>query len=246
MHLFEFSIFDLFDIIIVAFLVYQFLRFIKGSKAMQMFIGLILIFFITFLANILRMQGLSWILNSLKTVWIIAFVIVFQPEIRKALTMIGKSRIIRFFIKDSRKTVIDEIVRSVQKLTDRGWGGLIVLEGQIGLKNITDTGTNLNADLNSDLILSIFSSKSPLHDGALIIKDEKIIAASCILPLSENPLPGINLGTRHRAALGLSEEADALIIVVSEERRTISLAFKGQLRREVDTISLQKEIGKFY
>ncbi len=244
--MFKFGILDIIDIILISFGVYQILKLVKGTRAMQMFIGLVFIFVITFFANIIQLSGLSWILNSLKTVWIVAFVIVFQPEIRNALTMLGKSRIVRYFYEADKKTSIDEIVRSVQKLSDRGIGALIVLEGRVGLKNIVDSGVKLDADLNIDLIVSIFSTKAPLHDGAMIIKDEKIIAASCILPLSENPLPDINLGTRHRAALGLAEQSDAMIIIVSEERRTISIAQKGELRRGVDTISLKKEISRFY
>lgn len=244
--MFSFTLIDIIDIAIITIGIYQLLKFIKGTRAMQMFIGLLVIFFITFLANIFNLSGLSWILNSLKTVWIIAFVILFQPEIRNALTMLGKSRLVRYFYEESRKTFIDRIVRSVQNLSDRGIGALIVLEGRIGLKNITMTGIELDAELNAELLVSIFSKKSPLHDGAVIIKDEKITAAACILPLSENPLPDINLGTRHRAALGLSEETDAFIIVVSEERRTISIAQKGNLKRGVDTIALKKQISKFY
>ena len=237
---------DVIDIIIVALFIHQLLRFIRGSRAMQMFIGIALILLATLLSNMIQFRALSWILNSLKSIWILAFVIVFQPEIRRALTDIGKSKLVRYFIKEERKTIIVEIIKSVQKLTDRGIGGLIVLEGQIGLKHIIDTGTPLNANLNSELIVTIFTPKSPLHDGAMVIKDEKIIAASCILPLSENPMPGINLGTRHRAALGMSEESDALIIVVSEERRSISIAEKGNLKYNVDANTLEKEINRFY
>ncbi len=242
----NFNIIDIIDIIIVSFAMYQLLKFIKGTRAMQMFIGIILIFLITFFANVLQFTALAWIMNSLKSVWIIAFVIIFQPEIRNALTLMGKSRIIRYFYKQEKKTFIDEIIKAVQKLSDRGLGALIVLEGKIGLKNIVITGTPIDANINSDLIVSIFSPKTPLHDGAVIIKEDKIIAASCILPLSENPFHEFNIGTRHRAALGLSEETDAFIIVVSEERRIISIAYKGKLRRELDAISLQKEINKFY
>lgn len=244
--MFKISIIDIIDIVLIAFAIYQILKLIKGTRAMQMFIGIIFIFMITFIANIMQLSGLSWILNALKTTWIIAFLIIFQPEIRNALTIMGKSKIVRYFYAQDKQTSIDEIVKSVQKLSDRGIGALIVLEGRVGLKHIADSGVGIDAGLNTELIVSIFSRKAPLHDGAMIIKDEKIIAASCILPLSENPLPDINLGTRHRAALGLAEQSDAFIIVVSEERRSISIAYKGELRREIDTISLKKDISKFY
>lgn len=244
--MFKFTIIDIIDIVLITFAVYQILKLIKGTRAMQMFIGILFIFMITFIANLIQLSGLSWILNALKTTWIIAFLIIFQPEIRNALTIMGKSKIVRYFFAQDKQTSIDEIVKSVQKLSDRGIGALIVLEGRVGLKHIADSGVGIDAGLNTELIVSIFSRKAPLHDGAMIIKDEKIIAASCILPLSENPLPDINLGTRHRAALGLAEQSDAFIIVVSEERRSISIAYKGELRREIDTISLKKDISKFY
>ena len=240
------NLIDLMDIILVSFAVYEMLRFMRGSRATQMFIGIAFILILTFLSNLIQFRALSWILNSLKSIWILAFIVVFQQEIRRALTDIGKSKIVRYFIKEERKTIIDEIIKSVQKLTDRGIGALIVLEGQVGLKHIMDSGTPLNANLNSELIVTIFTPKSPLHDGAMVIKDEKIVAASCILPLSENPLPGINLGTRHRAALGLSEESDAMIIVISEERRSISIAKKGNLKINVDANTLEREISRFY
>ncbi|MDI6700242.1 MAG: diadenylate cyclase CdaA [bacterium] len=246
MSLIKITVLDLIDIVLVAVIVYQALRFLKGTRAVQMFIGIFLIFLLTFIADILNLRGLTWILNGLKSIWIIFFIVVFQPEIRRVLTVLGKSKFVRYFIREERKTYIDEIVKSVQKLVDRGLGGLIVLEGDVGLKHFYESGTVLNSSINSDLVVSIFSPKSPLHDGALIIKDERMVAASAILPLSENPIQGVTLGTRHRAALGLSEESDAFVIVISEERRMISIAEKGVLKRDVDSSTLEKEISRFY
>lgn len=246
MQLIRITLFDLIDIIIVSTLIYQVLRYLKGTRTVQMFIGILLILFVNLVFNILNFRAMNWIFGGLKSIWLIFFIVVFQPEIRRVLTDLGKSKLIRYFLREEKKTFIDEILKSVQKLVDRGLGALIVLEGDVGLKHLYDSGTVLNSSINSDLITSIFSPKSPLHDGALIIKDEKIVAASTILPLSENPIQGVTLGTRHRAALGLSEESDALIIVVSEERRFVSIAYKGALTMNVDTITLEKEIVKFY
>jgi len=240
------TLFDLIDIIIVSTLIYQVLRYLKGTRTVQMFIGILLILFVNLVFNILNFRAMNWIFGGLKSIWLIFFIVVFQPEIRRVLTDLGKSKLIRYFLRQEKKTFIDEILKSIQKLVDRGLGALIVLEGDVGLKHLYDSGTILKSSINSDLITSIFLPKSPLHDGALIIKEEKIVAASAILPLSENPIQGVTLGTRHRAALGLSEESDALVIVVSEERRFVSIAYKGVLTMNIDTTRLEKEIIKFY
>ncbi len=246
MQLIGITLFDLIDIIIVSTLIYQVLRYLKGTRTVQMFIGILLILFVNLVFNILNFRAMNWIFGGLKSIWLIFFIVVFQPEIRRVLTDLGKSKLIRYFLRQEKKTFIDEILKSIQKLVDRGLGALIVLEGDVGLKHLYDSGTILKSSINSDLITSIFLPKSPLHDGALIIKEEKIVAASAILPLSENPIQGVTLGTRHRAALGLSEESDALVIVVSEERRFVSIAYKGVLTMNIDTTRLEKEIIKFY
>ncbi len=238
----SFNIIDVIDILVVSILIYQILRFIKGTRATQILVGLVLVFVLALLANILNFEALSWIINGIKTVWLIAFVIVFQPEIRRALTMLGRTRFIKFFLKETDDSFIMEIIEAAKGLTENGWGGLIVIERKVGLKSYLENSVKLEADVSADLIKSIFAPKSPLHDGAIIIKDDRIVAATCILPLSNNPNLDKKYGTRHRAGIGITEDTDAISIIISEERSSISLAEKGYLYPDLDAIQLEKRL----
>lgn len=233
---------DILDIIIVAFLFYRLFLLFRGSRATQMFIGLFLLIILSFLAQWLNLNALNWILSSLKTVWVIAFVILFQPELRKALTQLGQNRVIGMFLKVEESGTISEIVRACHQLTQKGLGAIIVIEQDVGLRNYIETGTSLDAKVTSDLLVTVFTPPSPLHDGAVIIEKNRVLAAGCILPLSQNPRLGRALGTRHRAGLGLSEETDAITIIVSEETSMISLARAGKLKRKLDINSLRNEL----
>lgn len=233
---------DILDIVIVAFLFYRLFLLVKGTRATQMFIGLFLLIIVSFIARWLNLNALNWIISSLKTVWVIAFVILFQPELRKALTQLGQNRILGFFIKVEESSIVSEIVKACHQLTQKGLGALIVLERDVGLRNYTETGTPLDARVTSELLVTIFTPPSPLHDGAAIVEKNRVIAAGCILPLSQNPRLSKSLGTRHRAGLGLSEETDAIVIIVSEETGTISLAISGKLRRKLDINTLRNDL----
>lgn len=233
---------DILDIVIVAFLFYRLFLLIKGTRAIQMFIGLFLLIIISFIARWLQFNALNWIISSLKTVWVIAFVILFQPELRKALTQLGQNRILGMFLKVESSGTVTEIVKACQVLVQKGLGGIIVLERDVGLKNYIETGTRLDAKVSDDLLVTIFTSPGPLHDGAVIIEKDRIVAAGCILPLSQNPRIGRALGTRHRAGLGLSEETDALVIIISEETGSISLAREGKLKRRLELNALRNEL----
>ncbi len=233
---------DILDIIIVAFLFYRLFLLVKGTRATQMFIGLFLLIIVSFIARWLNLNALNWIISSLKTVWVIAFVILFQPELRKALTQLGQNRILGFFIKVEESSIVSEIVKACHQLTQKGLGALIVLERDVGLRNYIETGTPLDARVTSELLVTVFTPPSPLHDGAAIIEKNRVIAAGCILPLSQNPRLSKSLGTRHRAGLGLSEETDAIVIIVSEETGTISLAISGKLRRKLDINTLRNDL----
>ncbi|MDD3642475.1 MAG: diadenylate cyclase CdaA [Candidatus Krumholzibacteria bacterium] len=233
---------DLLDIIIVAYLFYVLFILIKGTRAIQMFIGLFLLIIISFIAQWLNLNALNWILSSLKTVWVIAFVILFQPELRKALTQLGQNRILGMFLKVESSGTVTEIVRACQLIVQKGLGAIIVIERDVGLKNYIETGTRLDAKVTDELLLTIFTPSGPLHDGAVIIEKDRIIAAGCILPLSQNPRIGRALGTRHRAGLGLSEETDALVIIISEETGSISLAREGKLKRKLELNALRNEL----
>lgn len=233
---------DVLDILIVAFLFYRLFLLIRGTRAAQMFIGLFLLIIVSFIARWLNMNALNWILSSLKTVWVIAFVILFQPELRRALSLLGQNRIIGYFIKVEESGTVSEIVKACHQLTQSGLGAIIAIEQDVGLRNYIETGTPIDGRVTAELLVTIFTPPSPLHDGAVIIEKNRLIAAGCILPLSQNPRLAKSLGTRHRAGLGLSEESDAVVIIVSEETRTISLAFGGKLKRKLDINTLRNDL----
>lgn len=233
---------DILDIIIVAFLFYRIYLLIKGTRALQMFIGLFLLIIVSFIAQWLNFNALNWILSSLKTVWVIAFVILFQPELRKALTQLGQNRIIGMFLKVEGSSTVSEIVKACLQLSQQGLGALIVIERDVGLRNYIETGTPLDARVTAELLVTIFTPPGPLHDGAVIVEKNRVVAAGCILPLSQNPRLTRSLGTRHRAGLGLSEETDAIVIIVSEETKMISLAIGGKLKRKLDINTLRNDL----
>ena len=233
---------DILDCIIVAFLFYRVFLLIRGTRAAQMFIGLFLLIIVSFVARWLNMNALNWILSSLKTVWVIAFVILFQPELRRALSLLGQNRILGYFIKVEESSTVSEIVKACHQLTQNGLGAIIAIEQDVGMRNYIETGTPIDAYVTAELLVTIFTPPSPLHDGAVIIEKNRIVAAGCILPLSQNPRLAKSLGTRHRAGLGLSEETDAVVIIASEETRTISLAFGGKLKRKLDINTLRNDL----
>jgi len=233
---------DILDCIIVAFLFYRIFLLIRGTRAAQMFIGLFLLIIVSFVARWLNMNALNWILSSLKTVWVIAFVILFQPELRRALSLLGQNRILGYFIKVEESSTVSEIVKACHQLTQNGLGAIIAIEQDVGMRNYIETGTPIDAYVTAELLVTIFTPPSPLHDGAVIIEKNRIVAAGCILPLSQNPRLAKSLGTRHRAGLGLSEETDAVVIIASEETRTISLAFGGKLKRKLDINTLRNDL----
>lgn len=238
------GVIDILDMLLVSYIIYKLYLIVHRTRAVQMFIGLIIIFIVSFLAQALQMQEMTWIFRNLHTVWILAFVILFQPELRRVLTLMGQSRLIRYFTKEQTNAVVEEIVNGTIELSQRGYGGLIVLVRDTGIKPIIETGIRVQSMVSSSLIVSIFNPRSPLHDGAIIIQNDIIEAAKCILPLSKNPILEHRWGTRHRAAIGLSEESDALVIVVSEETSTISLVENGEMVRGIEYDNLLKTINE--
>jgi len=240
------SIRDILDIIIVYYIFLKLYWFFKGSRAAQMFIGLAVILLLSFIANTMHLQSLSWIMGNLKTVWVIAFVIIFQPELRRILIYMGQSRLLRRLFREPKSKTINAVIESSQELIRRKWGGLFVLAREMSLKSIKEHATAIKAEVSSSLLISIFNPGSPLHDGAVIIQNEIIEAAGCILPLSENPDLDPLLGTRHRAALGISEESDAVTIVVSEETQRIAVAYQGLFYRSVDEDTLRGLLNKLF
>lgn len=241
------TIIDVIDIAIISFIIYKLYLFMSGSRAAQMFIGLIIILIASLLVQILNLSGLNWIFQNLKTVWLIGFVIIFQPELRRILIYIGQSPLIRRFIKPTLTIrVVEEVLKAAEELSKKGYGGMFVLEKNVGLKSILETGTKLHAEVSAPLMVSIFNPRSPLHDGAIVIQNDVLEAAACILPLSQKPNLAPQFGTRHRAALGLSEETDAAVIVVSEETGKISLALNGVLNVDLDHNKLRDILDNFF
>ncbi len=233
------TFFDILDILVITVILYRLYLFIRGSRAAQMFVGLVLILIFSLAARLFNMSGMTWIFDNLRTVWLIAFVIIFQPELRRMLIFLGQSRLIRYFIKVSSARTFDEIIKAATELSNRRIGGLIALTRDMGVKSIAETGMQIQAEVSSELVCSIFNPKSPLHDGAIIIQNDIIEAAKCILPLSQSSQLDSRLGTRHRAALGLAEESDAVVIVVSEETGTISVAKDSRLIQDLDKEALR-------
>lgn len=235
---------DLIDIAIVALVFYKLFMLVKGTRASQMFAGLVVLVAASLVAQWFQLNALNWLIGSLKTVWVIAFVIIFQPELRKGLALIGQNRLFGPFIRVQEFGVLGEILKAVEQMSEEKKGALIVIERDVGLRNYEETGTPLHAQVTSELLVTLFTPPSPLHDGAVIIRGDEAVAAGCLLPLSENPRLPADLGTRHRAAIGLSEETDSVVIAVSGETGAISIASRGALKKRLDKGSFRSELSK--
>jgi diadenylate cyclase len=231
------------DIVVVAVILYHLLMLIKGTRAVQLIKGLFILLIVSVLARKIELPTLSWMLDKVWYMLIVALPIVFQPELRRALEQLGRGKFIVMHPSSSGpeeyKRIIEEIVRCTQILSQSRIGALIVIEKQTGIQEFIDTGVKIDGVISSEFLVNIFMPKSPLHDGAVIIRGSRVAAAGCFLPLSQDTTIQQNLGTRHRAALGLSEVSDALIIIVSEETGVISAAQNSQLTRFLDEKSLR-------
>lgn len=239
------------DILVVAFLLYQLFLLIRKTRAEQVLKGLAFIFFIYFITRGLKLNTIAWILENTINFGITAGIIVFHPEIRRALEQIGRGKIFDKSIllkEDGRDMdfIVDSIIISVSNMAKTKTGALLVIENNTGLNEIIETGVTIDARLTHEIIENIFVPNSPLHDGAVVIRDDRIAAAGCFLPLSENPNLSKQLGTRHRAALGISESSDAVTIIVSEETGVISVANGGRLTRYLDSDALRKILETIY
>jgi diadenylate cyclase len=231
------------DILIVSFLLYELLLLIRGTRAVQMaFSGgfLLLLFFVS---EWLQLETVNWVIRNLASYVVIAVIVLFQADIRSALAHFGRLPFFRYLERmESGNETVEELVVSAANLAARRMGAIIVIERGIGLRNYIESGIPLDATITYDLLGSIFQTNSPLHDGAVIVQGDRIAAAACFLPLSVNPQVGRDLGSRHRAALGLTEENDAVAIVVSEETGNISLALGGALERGLTVDALRERL----
>jgi diadenylate cyclase len=234
---------DLLDIALVSFVAYRLYLAMKGTIAIQILAGLLIILSFSLVAQAVDFKAMSAILRTLTDIWVIAFIVLFQPELRRLLVLLGRNPIVRFFLKMDVDESINEVVAAVTDLSRRKMGALIVFTRATGIRMHVETGTRLEALVSRSLLLSIFNPKSPLHDGAVVIKDRLVEAARCTLPLSNiTQWEGKLLGTRHRAGLGISEQADVIVVIVSEEDGTVSIAENGALARGFTPAALRKEL----
>jgi diadenylate cyclase len=234
---------DLFQIVIVAIGIYYILRLLARTRAMQMLFGLLLLAAIYFASQFLGLTLIGTILEYAFQYGVIAALIVFQPELRSALARLGQSRMLRLFNKMEESEVVEELVEGVERLSRAKIGAIIAIQREVGLDEYADTGTRIQARVSSDIIVSIFAPYGPLHDGAVLVNGDTLIAAGVILPLTQFPVADRSLGTRHRAAIGLSEETDALVVVVSEETAQVSMAQRGRLERNVSPERLRAALS---
>jgi diadenylate cyclase len=234
---------DLIQIAIVAVALYYVLRLLARTRAIQMLAGLLLITLVYFAARFLNLDLIQYILEVLFQYGAIAAVIVFHPELRNALARLGQSRVIRLFNRLESREVAEELLEAVERLKRAKIGAIVAVERDMGLEEYAETGVRIQARVQADLLLSLFGPYGPLHDGAVLIQGDTIIAAGVILPLTQFPVEDKSLGTRHRAAIGLSEETDALVIVVSEETSQVSLALRGRIERDVGAGRLREVLA---
>ncbi|WP_046216175.1 diadenylate cyclase CdaA [Paenibacillus wulumuqiensis] len=234
------SIKDIIDILIVTYIIYQLILLVRGTRAVQLLKGILVLVVIWALSTWFDLYTLKWLMNQAFTFGVLAVFIIFQPELRRGLEQLGRGKIFgRTIAEDEEITrMINEVIKSVNYLSRRKIGALIVFERTTGLNEYTESGIKMQSVVSSELLINIFIPNTPLHDGAVIIQGQQISAAACYLPLSENPFISKELGTRHRAAIGISEVGDALSLIVSEETGQVSLAMNGQVIRDINEESL--------
>ncbi len=242
----SFRFVDVLDMAFVWFVIYRVLLLIKRTRAVQMLSGLGIIAIAYIVSIWFDLYTLNWLLEKFFSNLFIIIVVLFQHEIRRGLAHIGRNPFFTSVSADEETLVIDEIVKASVQLAQKKTGALIVIEREIGLEDYVEVGTRIDSTVNAELINSIFITTSPIHDGALIIRGGRISAAGCFLPLTKNPNVDRNLGTRHRAAIGLTEETDAVVIVVSEENMQVSLVMGGQITADLDMPTLRKALYNLF
>jgi len=238
------------DILLVTLVIYSLLRLVRGTQAVVLLRGIMFLFLaIALLTAVLRLRAFSWLLRNTLPALLISIPVIFAPEIRRALERLGRAgTTFSFGARDADvQTVIDAIAAAAQRLAERRHGGLIVIERQVGLKDYADTGVALDAAISAELLLQTFYPNTPLHDGAVILKGDRLAAAACVMPLaSGSAITDRQMGLRHRAALGITEVSDAVAVVVSEETGIISVAHNGRMIRRLDAPRLKHILGAFY
>ncbi|OIO72349.1 MAG: TIGR00159 family protein [Elusimicrobia bacterium CG1_02_37_114] len=234
------------DILIVTYIFYSIMLLIKGTRAVHALFGIIILVILTiFIRQVVRLKTLGWLLESFWPVAVVIIAVVFQPELRAALAQLGAHPLGRIFIT-VELSFINDIIPALRELSEKRIGALIVLEQEVGLRNFVQTGTVINGETSKELLLNIFHPRTVLHDGAVIIQGSRLVAAGCILPLSNNPGISKVLGMRHRASIGITEISDAIAIIVSEETGEISIAREGRLEQNIGLEDLKKRLVELY
>ena len=234
---------DLVDILVVSILIYEVLKLIRGTRAVQMALGGGVLVVLFYGSRWWHLETVTWLIRNFFSYFVFAAIVLFQSDIRRALAHLGRAPFFRYLARaESAEESIEELVVATTMLSAQRIGGIIAIERQIGLRNYIESGIPLDAVLTYDLLLSIFLRSSPLHDGAVIVQDDRVAAAACFLPLTVNPKLGKELGSRHRAAIGLTEENDAVAIVVSEETGIVSIVVDGQIERGLDADRLKSRL----
>lgn len=241
---------DVIDILIVAFVIYQLLKLIKQTRAEQLLKGVIVILVATVVTGLLNLHTINWILKGVVSLGAVAIIVVFQPELRRALEFMGRSKIVKAPLsqmdKEKGKRITSHIIKTIEYFSRERVGALIVFEKETKLTDIIETGTVVDAEISEQMLGNIFYEGAPLHDGAVIIKDGRICAAGCVLPLTRSNEISKDLGTRHRAGIGVTEHSDALVLIVSEETGIISMASEGHLSRYLDIKTVEKTLLNMY
>jgi diadenylate cyclase len=236
---------DIVDILAVSILIYEALKLIRGTRAVQMAVGSMLVVALFFVSQLLPLQTLNWLIRNALVYVAFAAIVIFQSDIRRGLAHFGQAPFFRYFTRQqATDETIEEVVVAATMLSEKKVGAIIALEREIGLRNYIESGIPLDATLTYDLLLTIFKPGSPLHDGAVILQEGRVAAAACFLPLTVNPRLSRELGTRHRAAIGLTEENDAVAVVVSEETGIISIALDGQIERGLTLDTLRDRLRR--
>ena len=234
---------DIIDIVVVSIIIYELLKLIRGTRAVQMAVGAGVLVGLFYVSGGFHLPTVNWLIRNIAGYIVIALIVLFQSDIRRALAHLGRAPFFRYFAKpETAGESIEEIVVASSMLAEKRVGALIAIERQIGLRNYIEGGIPLEAVLTYDLIVSIFQPTSPLHDGAVIVQDDRVAAAACFLPLTVNPKLSKDLGSRHRAAIGLTEENDAVAIVISEQSGRISIVVDGEIERDLDADTLRARL----
>ncbi|ADU96859.1 diadenylate cyclase CdaA [Thermovibrio ammonificans] len=234
------SLWDIVDLLIVTLIIYKVLTYLAQTRALQVLVGIFVILVLSVVAKFLHLYTLSFILNNLLTIGILALIVIFQPEIRRILARIGESQFGITTSEAEAERIVEEIVRAAAQMSEDRIGALIVVEREIDLDNYVESGTVIDGKLTKELLITIFWPGTPLHDGATIVRKERVYKAGAFLPLTLNPKLPQTVGTRHRAAIGITEESDAVAIVVSEETGAVSVAYSGKLIKNLDPQKLKK------